>query len=274
MTGIILLLVSLSFGQVNKTRFFLIGQQLNNFRMERRCPLIGCCCFALFFIPGAICLLISLIFYSHFDVLLEETVRKQMIISNDTFWWYQHWLEMPVTETLSVNFFEVENLVDIQKNWSEEIFFNNNSKPIQNESQVFKMKKPIQINKNQFVKPRFREVGPFVFRIKRRKKEISFNNENKEKIAYLEQIQYHFDPLLSYENLHYKIVVVNSELSVRNLKRNNCLIMNLSNPSKIIFKFKFKFKVFKSIYPNCYATGFRFNKNNITHIAKSYRCND
>lgn len=176
--------------------------------------MIGCCCFVLFFIPGAICLLTSLLFYNHFDMLFGEMVRKQMIISDDTLWWYKRWLQIPATETLRVHFFELENLADIQKNWSDTIFFDN-SKQI-NQSQVLKMKKQIQIKTKQFVKPRFREVGPFVFSIKRNKNEISFNGENKEKITYLERIQYHFDSLLSYENLHYKIVVVNSELSVSN----------------------------------------------------------
>lgn len=53
-----------------------------------------------------------------------------------------------------------------------------------------------------------------IYRIERFKENVIFANDEKHQVGYNERIRYHFDQLLSFENLDQKITVVNSELSV------------------------------------------------------------
>lgn len=52
------------------------------------------------------------------------------------------------------------------------------------------------------------------YRIERFKENVIFANDEKHQVGYNERVRYHFDQLLSFENLDQKITVVNSELSV------------------------------------------------------------
>lgn len=117
-------------------------QSLNQKSTKRRCPLIGCLCFFPFLLIGLVLLAIGALFYDQFDDFFNENVQKQMIISDQSNWWYSKWLKPEIEETLNIYIFEVINTKALRKNWLDPI-----------------------ASKSNPIKPHVRQIGPFVFRL-------------------------------------------------------------------------------------------------------------
>ncbi|XP_027202616.2 uncharacterized protein LOC113796527 isoform X1 [Dermatophagoides pteronyssinus] len=200
--------------------------------LKRRCPLVGCVCFIIFAILGILCLGIGILFYCKFDTIFGDVVKQQMIINNNNLWWYEHWLKPSGREILTVHVFEIENVNELRQNWLEtltapKLTENQKKKPkeipsssstttrIKSLNRNSKQEKDIATVVNR-LQPQIREVGPFVFRIERLKENVIFANDEKNQAGYNERVQYHFDQLLSYEDIDQKVIVVNSELSALN----------------------------------------------------------
>lgn len=98
-----------------------------------RCGLIRCICSAIGLVVGAILFCAGILFYARFESIFGTTVRQQMYIDEQVYWWYDIWLQPPARETLTIHIFEVENAVEWRRNPSRTI-------------------------------PQLRIVGPFVFR--------------------------------------------------------------------------------------------------------------
>ena len=88
------------------------------------------CCFALILLVISIAIIgISLYVHMDFDEIMDNRIKSEMIISKDSSL-YDEWLNKKTTETTKFYVFEVENPVEILNG----------------------------------MKPKVKEVGPFVFR--------------------------------------------------------------------------------------------------------------
>nr|XP_046919047.1 uncharacterized protein LOC124499209 [Dermatophagoides farinae] len=173
-----------------------------------------------------------------------------MVINDDNeFWWYDHWLKPTGRETLTVHVFKIENTDELRQNWLETLSSASAPKTLDNQKKKSKINRSSsssssrtqsqsqsqsssrsRTNRNSKsqkqekdiatvvnrLQPQIREIGPFVFRIERFKENVIFANDEKHQVGYNERVRYHFDQLLSFENLDQKITVVNSELSALN----------------------------------------------------------
>ncbi|KPM04620.1 CD36-like protein 3 [Sarcoptes scabiei] len=153
-------------------------QSLNQKSTKRRCPLIGCLCFFPFLLIGLVLLAIGALFYDQFDDFFNENVQKQMIISDQSNWWYSKWLKPEIEETLNIYIFEVINTKALRKNWLDPI-----------------------ASKSNPIKPHVRQIGPFVFRVQRTKENVEFVDPAKKQISYIERVRYYFDEFASSNQL-------------------------------------------------------------------------